>query len=93
MSHCALRRAWEGDPPASLNVFVSPETGLVTLFANIAAGDWCIAVGYGARAKASAIRAPPRLPFHTLRSFVRLTSAFAAGGAWEAAWQKRIGFL
>jgi hypothetical protein len=44
MRHCALRRAWEGDLPAFLNVLVSPETGLVTLIADIAVGDWCIAV-------------------------------------------------
>jgi hypothetical protein len=51
MSHCALRRAWEGGSHASCHALVSPETGLVTKVANIAAGDWCIAVGNGTQAK------------------------------------------
>lgn len=48
--------AWEGDLPASVDALVSPETGLATIFANIAAGDRCIAVGTSAQAKASATR-------------------------------------
>ena len=72
---------------------MSPETGLVTLFANIAVGDWCIAVeddaGEGLRPAT-----PPRfsLPiFHA--QFARILSAHAEGGAQEASCLKRIEFL
>ncbi len=52
------------------NALVSPETGLTLIFANIAAGDWCIAVGSSARgAKASAIRASAAIVLSYLPSF------------------------
>jgi hypothetical protein len=41
----ALSATWEGDSSASADALVSPETGLMTAFANIAVGDRCIAAG------------------------------------------------
>ena len=95
MSHCALRQAWEGDSPASWNVLVSPETGLVTLFANIAAGDWCIAVGSSVLGQKACVlhRLRRGYPFIPYAQFAGILSVSADGGIREASWLKRTEFL